>query len=375
MTSRQTLLLLSFLVAIACLAGLTACSSDDGTGPPVEHPFEPTPPVNPQDKGDRLLGVSVSESSAGFAASFEVAQLAGIQVTELPLMWDAVETAEGQYQDPDGLLAATAFYGANDVQVLLTFAVINTVSSTVPDYLDGVLWNAPEMISAFNNMADWVMGQVPDGVTIVGVAIGNEVNYVLEGDQWAQYTEFFQATGGHFRTSDPGIPVGVKTTVYGGIFSPDETLIKNLNQHSDVIMLNYYQQDSSFQVLAPLHIHNNLTQLGNDFPGREIWLTEVGYQSGSEHCGSSESQQAIFFHELFTAWDLRGYQFKLLLVNWLHDQSAETIAEWEDYYGSSDPAFVEFLSTLGLRTHGGQDKDAWLQLLAETGARGWIGGD
>jgi hypothetical protein len=42
-----------------------------------------------------------------------------------------------------------------------------------------------------------------------------------------------------------------------------------------------------------------------------------------------------------------------------------------NYYGSSDPAFIEFLSTLGLRNYNNTDNPAWLQLLEETQIRGW----
>lgn len=361
-------------ILMICLALIlmVGCSSEDSPTPPVEHPFEPVAPVNPQDRGDRLFGIALTESSEGFLPSFAVAQQAGIQVAEFPVMWNLFETAEGVYQDYNGYLAGTTFYGANNVKLLISFSVINTVTTTVPAYLEGTNWDAPEMISAFNNLSDWVMTQIPDGVEVVAISIGNEVNYVLEGDAWAEYTAFYEAAGDHFRSENPGIPVGVKTTVYGGVFGLDENAIKALNQHSDVIMLNYYQQDSAFYVLAPLMVHNNFTQLGNDFPGRDIWLTEVGFQSGSEYCGSSEAMQAAFFHELFTAWDLRRYQFKYMMIDWLHDPSPATIAEWQTYYGSSDPAFVEYLSTLGLRNHDGSDKDAWLQLLAETGARNWV---
>ncbi len=359
-------------LAILVCGGMVGCSDDSGpTDPPQEQPFDPTPPVNPQDKGDRLFGIAVSEGEEGFQAAFPLALQAGLQVVELPLTWDSIETAPGVYQDPNAWLAATSFYGVHNVQVMLSMAVINTVTSTVPDHLAAYDWDAPELILAFNNLMDWVMSALPQGVTVAGLAIGNEVNHVLTETTWDAYETFYEATGDHFRTQHPGIPVGVKCTVFGGVFGFDENRIKSLNEHSDVIMLNYYQQDSAFVVFAPSQVHNHFTRMTQDFQGRTIWLTEVGYQSGSEHCGSSEAMQAIFFHELFTAWDQRRFQITYLMINWLHDQSPAIIAQWEDYYGSSDPGFVEYLSTLGLRTHEGQDKDAWLQLLAETGARGW----
>lgn len=364
-------------LTILCLAllfttALTGCSSDDGpTDPPAEQPFTPTPPVNPQDRGDRLFGLALSQGDQGWEATFDLARQAGVQVVELPLLWNEIETAPGVYQDPGGVLAATAFYGASDVQVLLSLAVINTVASTVPAHLAGLAWDDDDLITAFGAMADWVLGQLPADVTVAGVAVGNEVDSFLADDQWAPYEIFFAAAVAHLHESRPDVPVGVKCTVYGGVFGVDENRIKALNQHSDVIMLNYYQLDSAFEVIAPLYVHNNFTTLGNDFPGREIWLTEVGFPSGSEYCESSEAIQAIFYHELFTAWDLRRQQFTCLIANWLHDQPQTVIDQWEQYYGSSDPAFLEFLSTLGLRTYRGRDKDAWLQLLAELEARGW----
>ncbi len=136
-------------------------------------------------------------------------------------------------------------------------------------------------------------------------------------------------------------------------------------------MLNYYLMDSEFKVLAPLSVYNDFNIMVNAFPGRTIWLTEVGYQSGSEFCQSSENQQAGFYHELFTAWDSHRHEMRYLMVDWLHDPSPQQLAQWEVFYGSSNPAFLEYLGTLGLRTHQGEDKNAWVQLLAETGARGW----
>ncbi len=363
---------LAFLILPASMLLLSSCSDDSPTPPPIEHPFEPTAPVNPQPAEDRLFGITVSESSNGFLADFEVAQQAGIQVAELSLAWDAVETSAGVYEDPGGVLAAMPFYEGNGISLMLTFAVINTVQSTVPSHLSAYDWNAPELITSFNNMVNWVFDQLPSELVVVGVSIGNEVNYVLTDEEWIPYGEFFQAASVHLHTLDANLKIGVKTTVLDGLFGTTGNQIKALNVHTDVVMLNYYLQDNQFQVRAPILVHNDFAQIAGDFQYREIWMTEVGYQSGSEYCLSSEDQQAAFYHELFTAWDTYKTFTKYLMIDWLHDASAEQLAEWAEYYGSSDPAFLEYLGTLGLRTSDGQDKNAWLQLKAETAPRGWV---
>lgn len=346
-------------------------SCGDSTGPESQE-YSVIPADDPQPAGDRIFGINPSESDQGFIASFEKAQEAGIQVVEILLPWESIEASQGVYQDPDGVLSAIAFYGAEDVKVLLTIAVINTVKSTVPDYLEGLEYDSPEVVNAFNSMADWVFQQVPASVTVAGFAIGNEVDLVLEGDSaWNDYSSFYQQVSEHFRSGHTGIPVGVKCTVIEGLLGGEADELVSINQYSDVIMLTCYPQTAGFQVLSPETVHDHFGQIQSHFPGDSIWITEIGYQSGSEYCGSSQQKQAQFYHELFCAWDDHMDQFQLVLVNWLHDASSEMISEWEDYYGSSDPGFLEFLSTLGLRNHDHTDKYAWLQVLEETSARGW----
>jgi len=361
----------SMLVVASALV-LFGCSGDSSSPETPPTPYEPLSPVHPQPAGGRFLGVTISESTNGFLADFDVAKQVGNQVAELSLTWDAVEVAEGVYEDPNGVLEATAFYPPNGISIVLTFAVINTVARTTPDHLDQYDWNDPQLIAAFNNMADWVFAQLPAELVVLGVSVGNEVNFVLADEQWTPYGEFFQAAHAHLHGINDDLKVGVKTTVMDGLFGVQGNRIKALNQHTDVVMLNYYPQDHLYEVLPPSRVHNDFARISSDFQYDEVWITEVGYQSGAEHCNSNEDQQAAFFHELFTAWDTHKDFTRLLMIDWLHDASSAQVAEWEEYYGSSDPAFLEYLGTLGLRTHDGHDKNAWLQLKAEANPRGWL---
>ncbi|QSE97987.1 hypothetical protein [Fulvivirga lutea] len=347
------------------LISLLACDDDNSTETTIPDSVEPI------EKGNREFGINMSNSVFGFEASFAEAQKAGIEVLELNIPWNAIETAEGVYQDPFGILQATSFYGANDIKVSFSLAVINTVQWEVPAYLESTAPDSPEFAQAFNNMVDWFVNEVPDNVEIHSISVGNEVDLVLNGAaDWSAYTAFYQAAKNHISANYPSIKVGVKTTVAGGLFGAEQNKIVNINQFSDVIMLNYYPQNASFEVQDPESVFDDFERMVSFFPNDDIWITEIGYQSGEEFCKSSEAQQAEFYDQMFAAWDVYRDNISFLVINWLHDQSPEQINEWKEYYGD-DPALVEYLSTLGLRNYDGTDKEAWLQVMKEANARGW----
>ncbi len=365
--SRIGFLLLTVILSIP----LFLLSCGNGSIAPAEG-YQVIPAESPQSAGDRMLGIGITESEDGFWSSFDVALQAGIQIIELNIPWDSIEVSEGVYQDPmGGVFEAIGFFGYYGIDVMLSLAVVNTVHSTVPDYLSGSDWDSPEMIEAFNNLVDWVLSEIPSNVTIISLSIGNETDLFLSDEAWVDYIQFVASTSDYIRSSYPNIALGVKNTVMNGVIGGDLSHVQQVNQYTDVVMLTYYPQTSSFQVMDPEVVHSHLEQIENSFPGREIWLNEVGYQSGSEYCGSSLSEQAQFYHEFFTAWDDCRLNIKLVLIDWLHDISGEQLDEMEEYYGISDPGFLEYLATLGLRHHDGTDKYAWPQLLEETRARGW----
>ncbi len=349
---------------------LLSCS--DSTGPEEEAGYIILQPVNPEQHGGRLFGVTVSESSLGFSASFEEAQKAGIQVVELNLTWDQIEVSEGVYEDPWGVLGDISFYGSEDVQVLLTISPINTVKRSTPDYLDSFNFDSPEVIEAYNNMLVWVFAQISPDVTIAALSIGNEIDIFLDTtEEWNDYTGFYEEAVTNAKLSKANLLVGVKCTIMGGLFGSEDQEITLINQFSDIVMLNYYPQDENFHVLEPSIVHEHFSQVVQFFPNQTIWLPEVGYQSGSSYCNSSQTKQAHFYHELFAAWDVHKDKIGLIIIDWLHDATPEQVEEWEEYYGLSSPGFVEYLSTLGLRNYDHSDKFAWTQILVETAARGW----
>lgn len=349
---------------------LFSSCGDESIAP--EEGYDVIPAQSPQPSGERLFGIGITESEEGFSSSFNVAMQAGTQIVELNIPWDSIEVSEGVYQDPmGGVFEAIGFFVYYDIEVMLSLAVVNTVHSTVPDYLQNSDWDSPEMIAAFNDLVDWVLAEIPQTVTIISISIGNETDLFLSDDAWEDYIRFVAATSDYIRSYYPGISLGVKNTVTNGVLGGDLSHVQQVNQYTDVVMLTYYPQSSAFEVLDPEVVHSHLQLIVSSFPGREIWFNEVGYQSGSEYCGSSLTKQAQFYHEFFTAWDVNRQNIKLVLIDWLHDISSEQLAEMEEYYGISDPGFLEYLSTLGLRYHDGTDKYAWLQLLEETQARGW----
>jgi len=99
-------------------------------------------------------------------------------------------------------------------------------------------------------------------------------------------------------------------------------------------------------------------------------MMEVGYPTGAL-CNSNDFLQAWFVAEMFHAWDIWSAHIKLVEFLALTDFSPETVDYLEQYYGISDPAFLEFLGTLGLRKWDGTPKLGLYFFYWGAWARGW----
>lgn len=360
------LVVILFLLTVTTFLG--SCSEDSNETDTV---YEIQVPENPVQKGQRKFNIAPSEGISGFPETFAAMQEVGVGLVELNLEWSYFESEEGVYEDPQGLLQAVGFYADNDIEIGISLATINTVKRTDPMYLNALPYDDPRYINSFNNLMDWILETIPDRVTVDYVSLGNEINYVLEGEQqWDQYRTFMVSAMDHLRKQYPSIKYGAKVTITDGLLGDERDEILDVINISDVAMLNYYPQDHDFKVLDIDEIEVQLEEVINLVAGN-IYFTEVGYQSGSEFCGSSEEKQAEFYHWLFKFWDDYQSKIEFLQIDWMHDISNQALQNYGAYYGSTDGPFLEYLGTLGLKNYDESPKLAWEQIKVDAQARGW----
>jgi hypothetical protein len=257
--------------------------------------------AQPQPKGNRLIGHGISEGANGFGEAFTLALDAGLEFIELPLPWDQVEKAPGKFENKT-LKIANAFFPAQDVKIFLTVNPIDTNNLRMPEDLKNKSFDDPEVIARYKQLIDYVFDQVED-LDIIGFGIGNEIDGYLANhkSRWKQYQKFYDACRQYVKRKRPGLKVGTKAMMYGHIFN-NTAALREMNRHSDLIMVTYYPLKDGFRLREPSVVHDHFKRLTTIYKGRPISMLEAGYPSSS-YLGSSEQKQAAFIHELFTAWD------------------------------------------------------------------------
>ncbi|NOR63304.1 MAG: hypothetical protein GQ535_12530 [Rhodobacteraceae bacterium] len=308
----------------------------------------------------QTIGIAITESNANdYDADVNQAISAGATVTSLTLFWD--EAMQGSTYAPefDWPTIANGYYPSKNMGLLLSFAVIDTVTDRRPEALRALPFDDPRVISAFTAYAAEVLSRLED-TDLVAISIGNEVDGVLTNARdWAEFSNFFKAAKTAVQAIRPGTPIGF-TTQWHGFQGPLRSSALRANAAADAIFINYYPLDSSFRVLPPEDISSQLDGMIALAEGKPVFLTETGYPSGG--CGASEALQLQYFQELFSALETRKAGIPLAMLVWLHDRPAGELAFYNQYYGVSNPCFSSYLGTLGLRSHSGQDKPAFTWL-------------
>ena len=365
------------LGTIACLILVTAACGSAADIPSTEILSLQMTGINPDNvlpKGDRVLEIDITDAeNGGYDQSIALIKEVGAESVSLSVFWDEIETSPGVFApDPNWLEVANLYYLGQDFQLSLVISVLDTSEVRLPADLAGKSFADPEVIERFRTLLDYIKSQIPD-LKLASLAIGNEIDGVLGNDSgaWEQYGVFFTQAAEYARGLWPEVPVGTKI-MFEGLTGSTSEYARNLNQSSDVVMVTYYPLQGDFTVQDPEVILEDFDHISEMYSGDEIHFAEIGYPT-SEINNSSPEKQAAFIHNMFLAWDEHASQITVLSYSWLTDLPQVSVKEYEDYYGLSDPAFGEFLRTLGLRTyHGnGEDKTGFQVIQAEAKARGW----
>ena len=323
----------------------------------------------PKSRGNRLLGLDITEGKIGFEKAFALAQGVSVGVVELPISWDDNEPGARQYIG-GWLPIANQFYPKAGIKLAISINPIDSNNLRLPTDLKNKSFNDPEIIERYKEFVDFAAKQLPDSY-VLSVSIGNEVDLYLGSSEksWQEYTEFFAAVAPHVREKFPHAVVGSKIT-YDGVVNLNDK-VQRFNKYADVVQTTYYPfKQGGFIVRDPATVHEDFKHIVNLYPNKKVYFAEIGYPSGALN-GSDETKQADFIRETFAAWDTYADKIPFLNFQWLHDTSPETVATWQEYYGLKDTGFASFLGTLGLRTYDGKDKQAFVALGEEIRRRGW----
>lgn len=398
----------ALLAGTAPLFAWLACSSDPGGGAPTvdagpEGYVDPPPDAGrpevaaPVPKGARKLGLEINTADdQDYLRVYARAREAGVEITNVTLNWDDIEyppladagsdadAASAPDADSDAeagagpeyfnayLHIANLVFPAYKTQVSLGVRPLDTNGSHAPPDLAQRPWDAPEVLTRFNRLQDYVFQEIPD-LSISVYVIGNEIDIPFGSDaaKYAAYKTFYEGAATYARSLRPGLKVGVAATL-GGLTGAQKAALQSVNATSDFVVATYYPIAQDFAVRSVSDLRTDLDALVQAYPGKPIYLREAGYPS-ADTLGSSDALQAEFVREMFSVWDERRDQIPVVTFFTMHEYGQPQLDALASYYGSNDPRFSAFLRTLGLRrsSDGGVDKLAFEVFAREAKARGW----
>jgi hypothetical protein len=375
------------------LAGAFGCGSSGTATPPGDAGADATAdaPVAPDGsddagadvlgKGARLLALDLNPAADdNYLNAFDLAREAGVQAVNVSIDWRDLESSADAGPDADS--GGIAYFNPNlhianlvfpgQAQVSLAFRAVDTTGPDVPPDLAGRPLDDPEVLARYNAAQDYVFGEIPD-LTLSMYVLGNELDDALGTDaaKWAAYKTFFDGALAHAHALRPGVKVGATVTFAGATQHPE--LIGPTLQGADFLGITYNPVNADFTVRPVTDVRGDLDKLVGLYPTKPIYFRGAGYPSSPE-VGSSLGQQAAFVSELFRAWDAHADRIPVMTFFTMNEYSPKVLAQLGTYYGSSDPKFLAFLGTLGLRTYSpgrGTDKPGWDALATGAHARGW----
>ena len=319
----------------------------------------PNPRLDPPPDGPHMAREREIEA-VDLAASL------GLRGLFKPAAWDHLEPSPGQFA-VDWFADEVRYLGSRGFSLLLTIQVIDTMQRRVPSDLLSTRFSSSRMLRRFRALLDRLLPCL--GRQVKYVSIGNEVDPYLEhSGQWKSYRAFLRTAISYLHSRAPWIRVGTCCT-FSGATCGSVRGVALLNEETDVYIATYYPFAEPFD---PRYTLRSPTSPLADFPrlialanGKPVVLQEVGYPATS--LISSETAQADFVSNVFTAWRSTSRAIPFLSLFPMHDFPPELFEGAGDYYKDPDNERLRaFVGSVGLRTLDGTPRPAWSRFV--TGA-------
>jgi hypothetical protein len=366
----------------------------------------PSPTHTPLAKGDRILGVHISEPQNGFNSGYASSSQIKFDVVNLHFPWGK-GTFSGTLPVPPletnsssncvtsssynmtYINYAHAFYPSYNKKINLTIAPYDGNNKFVPQCATSMAMNSSTVKTMFNYVLANVFAvtETVPKLELSSLLIGNEIDLHTDfqtcqvspqlSNKWQEFKEFFEDQRNFVHGYLPNLKMGVTATFKGLTDSTLQPCFTQLFANADFISVTYYPMNNDFTVKDPSVVANDFSTLIQKYPGKIIYFQEVGYSSGSDYVASSQSKQAEFYKNIFRTWDNHFDQIKMISIVNMHEWSDSTVEGFGLQYGlcpgSSCNAFKEYLKTLGVRTYpqDGTDKEAFQKIISESTVRGW----
>lgn len=358
--------------------------------------------ADPVPRGGRVLSIDVNmaqdqAAANNYDAAWTLATSCGATSVGLSLDWNSIEAASaapgtatsGVFTDPGGYLAAAeGYYPARGASLVLTLRPLHNSVKPVPGDLSGTAFADAQHLLAtrFCAMLDWVVTRMPNTV-FEALVIGSEHDvYLAAHGGWSDYGDFLFRVVSHVRASaySARIPRIASEFTYSTGYVGHPAEVAALNGLCDAAGVSYYAIGADMDALDAATIRSQLDQLVTPATGpfqaaagKPVCFYQFGCPAAWQDAGlvvhDRSSRQADFIATAFAFWDANPTTVRLMDFTWLHDLSPAELAIQETYFGSSNPTFITFLASLGLRTWpgAGTDRSAFLALQHAARARGW----
>ena len=323
----------------------------------------------------RALGVIYSEADPAAKPTLDQSYgemiAAGANSYELSVTWASLESAPGviDLTALDNLLSI--IQGAGQLPYLV-IKTVDTVSLEIPaDLRDandrlalagGRSFDDPVIVNRFKLLLDSL---VPLLVSRGGffLSVGNEIDihFSQVPQRKTPFLNFLIEARTHCRTLNPDLAVGATLTYEG--FQSDPQYFDLIRDNSDAVALNYYPLTNGL-VRSPNLVATELGAVVQRAGNKPVLIQEAGYPTGTLN-GSSEAMQRDFFDNLFN-YVATEPRIRFLSCLHLADYTATELSSFLQFFQSTDPLFVEFLTTLGARNRDGSPKLGYSALLQGT---------